>query len=110
MGPQCRAEAAAVHRANGAASGDPTLSLDPPIIVDDSAPWAPPGSIGRASSGWALWSEADRHPAVIHGGEAPRESVDPGLVAVDLLARRREHVPLGAEPEEVLALGVARLL
>src|SRR3954468_21307394 len=55
------------------------LSLDPPIIVDASAPWAPPGSIGRASSGWTLWSEADRHPAVIHGGEAPRESVDPGL-------------------------------
>src|SRR3954468_19849330 len=75
------------------------LSLDPPIIVDASAPWAPPGSIGRASSGWTLWSEADRHPAVIHGGEAPRESVDAGLEAVGLddpplhVGQRGERLP-----------------
>src|SRR4051794_41972934 len=36
-------------------------------------------SIGRASMWWTTWVAADRRLATVHGGEAPRESVDPGL-------------------------------
>src|SRR5829696_6596737 len=39
------------------------------------------GRSAEHPQGGALRSEADRHPAVIHGGEAPRESVDRGLSA-----------------------------
>src|SRR5438093_1546358 len=38
------------------------------------------GRSAEHPQGGPLWSEADRHPAVIQGGEAPRESVVPGLV------------------------------
>jgi hypothetical protein len=46
--------------------------------VDASVPWAPSGAIGRASSGWVPLELGRSFLAVIHGAEAPRESVDPG--------------------------------
>src|SRR4029078_7750932 len=43
-------------------------------------------------------------------GSGPRGSVLAPLAMVDLVACRREHVPLGAELIQALALGVAGLL
>src|SRR5215218_7053340 len=56
------------------------LRLDPSIIVDGSSSWAASGAIGRGPSGWFPSELGRSFPAMIHGGEAPRESVDPGSV------------------------------
>jgi hypothetical protein len=56
---------------------------DPPALASiHRSSWMPRlrgrrrGRSAEHPQGGALRSEADRHPAVIHGGEAPRESVD----------------------------------
>ena len=59
------------------------LSLDPPIIVDDSAPWAESGSIGRASHVVTHLVRGRSALANGHGVEAPRESGGSGLRVPD---------------------------
>ena len=61
-------------------------SLDPSIIVSDSAPWAESETIGRVLMWWVTSDRGRSALANGHGGEAPRESADPGssLRAMDL--------------------------
>ena len=54
------------------------LSLDPPIIVDESLSWARSRVDRRRTLRVAPLEAADRRWAVIHGWDSPRESVDPG--------------------------------
>jgi hypothetical protein len=67
------------------------LSLDPSIIVDASASWGEPGTIGRVSMWWTTWVRGRSVLAKGHGGEAPRESVDPGSGELDDRDDRADH-------------------
>ena len=61
------------------------------------------GRSAERSQGGALRRSADRHPAEIHGGEAPRESVDPGSVP-DELPRPPDRVVARADRAGVAVL------
>src|SRR5919197_1482613 len=73
-----------------------------------------PGSIGGAPSGWPPLEAADRHWAVIHGWDSPRESVDSGSArdvrhpAPGGLGRQLDRlaVPVGLDVLEGLRLGL----
>jgi glutaredoxin 3 len=55
--------------------------------VDDSAPWAESETIGRKLMWWATWVCGRSALANGHGGEAPRESVDPGPTLSEVMSR-----------------------
>jgi len=75
------------------------LSLDPPIIVDESLLWARSRVDWRRTRRVNPSKAANRRWAVIHGGDSPRGSVDPGL---DLWNAPGGRVEAGESPWEAV--------